>query len=80
MVGDRARGIQGTPLSLACINQFVYTNSWKVEFQLEYEPYMVVPTARIPRYDERFVGYGFDKASPLCEQRFQSDYVLWHVV
>ena len=42
---------------------FPYRVNWKVD----YEPYLVVRKSSVPRYNESFVGYGFNKIVQIAE-------------
>ena len=38
----------------------------QVQYKWPYEPYVIVPRS-VPLYDERFIGYGFNKISHIYE-------------
>jgi len=42
-------------------------NAYRVEYSEHFEPYIIVPRELVPRYDERFRGYGMNKISHLYE-------------
>lgn len=41
-----------------------------IKWEAEYEPYLVVSVSDAPLWDERFVGYGFDKVGYIAELFF----------
>lgn len=49
-------------------------DAYRVEYAEFFEPYVVVPRELVPRYDERFRGYGLNKVSHLYEMA-----VSWEV-
>lgn len=42
-------------------------SSYRVQWQPDYEPYVVVRSAAVPRYDRRFLGFGWNKVSHSME-------------
>jgi glycosyltransferase-like protein LARGE len=56
-------GIDDTP-SIRATNLpvwYVTDEPYTIKYEEDYEPYIVAPTALIPKFDERFVYYGYDK-------------------
>ena len=46
---------------------FAQSFPYRVNWKLDYEPYLVVRKSSVPRYDESFVGYGFNKIIQIAE-------------
>jgi hypothetical protein len=55
---------------------------YTVEYQEMYEPYIIVCKDRVPRYDERFRGYGMNKVSHLSQVASSGAYadVCWRML
>lgn len=46
---------------------------YRISYSVGYEPYLLISRRLMPLYDERFRGYGFDKASNLFLERPSTD-------
>lgn len=47
------------------------TKSYRVQWEPDYEPYIVVRKNTVPEYDTRFVGFGWNKVSHIMELEAQ---------
>lgn len=47
----------------------ILRNCYSVEYIEGYEPFVVVAKKDLPRFEERFAGYGYDKVFNLCFDR-----------
>jgi len=58
--------------SLQCINndenigEYCWQESYEVQHEKLFEPYIIMASADVPLYDERFQGYGLNKVSHLA--------------
>lgn len=43
------------------------TTPYKIKWEPDYEPYVVLPREQVPDYDLRFVGFGWNKVSHIIE-------------
>ncbi len=43
---------------------------YEINWEAEYEPYIIADKEALPLWDERFVGYGFDKVQHIAELHF----------
>ena len=47
------------------------TTPYKVQWEADFEPYVVLPKSLVPAYDLRFVGFGWNKVSHIMELAFR---------
>merc|ERR1712223_1068586 len=47
------------------------TTPYKVQWEADFEPYVVLPKNLVPAYDLRFVGFGWNKVSHIMELAFR---------
>ncbi|GMH62788.1 hypothetical protein TrST_g12872 [Triparma strigata] len=57
---------------------FGASEDYEVEYEDCYEPYVVVEKATVPRYDERFRGYGLNKVSQIMALSLTHKFVVSH--
>ena len=48
------------------------TTPYKVQWEPDFEPYIVLPKSQAIEYDQRFVGFGWNKVSHIMELAFRS--------
>ena len=48
------------------------TTPYKVQWEPDFEPYVVLPKSQAIEYDQRFVGFGWNKVSHIMELAFRS--------
>ena len=51
----------------------------QVNWEVDFEPYVVVPT-KVPEYDERFMGFGWNKVSHVLELDAQGQDIVSEIV